>query len=205
MKILLRDFSVYITCSVMILGIIGLPSIIRSSSLSLSLSYTSNPYQLVFAQQAPSPSGQQQQQNRPNILLIVSDDFGWSDIGAFGSQISTPNLDSVDHHIGGIGSMYELIAANQKGKLGYETWINNRVVTVAELLRAAGYHTYMSGKWHLSGSRFENGTWPHDRGFEKDLTLLNGGGNHFGGFPELPLEKVQFAENGKMIPSIRMG
>ena len=114
---------------------------------SLSLSYTPNTYRLVFAQQAPSPSGQQQQ-NRPNILLIVGDDFGWSDIGAFGSQISTPNLDalakdgkiltnyhtipvcssarvslltSVDHHIGGIGSMYELIAANQKGKLGYET------------------------------------------------------------------------------------
>jgi arylsulfatase A-like enzyme len=69
----------------------------------------------------------------------------------------------------------------KKGKPGYETWINNRVVTVAELLRDAGYHTYLSGKWHLAGAHFENGTWPHDRGFEKDLTLLNGGGNHFGG------------------------
>jgi hypothetical protein len=58
----------------------------------------------------------------------------------------------------------------------------------------------MSSKWHLAGSNFENGTWPHDRGFEKDLTLLNGGGNHFAGFPESPLEKVQYAENGKEIP-----
>jgi arylsulfatase A-like enzyme len=158
--------------------------------------------------------------------LIVGDDFGYSDIGAFGSQISTPNLDAlardgkilmnyhtisvcsparvslitgVDHHIGGIGSMYELIAQNQKGKPGYETWINNRVVTVAELLRDAGYHTYLSGKWHLSGNNFENGTWPHDRGFEKSFTLLNGGANHFKGFPEVPVERVAFAENGKMV------
>jgi arylsulfatase A-like enzyme len=83
-------------------------------------------------------------------------------------------ITGVDHHIGGIGSMYELIAQNQKGKPGYETWINNRVVTVAELLRDAEYHTYLSGKWHPSGNNFENGTWPHDRGFEKSFTLLNG-------------------------------
>jgi arylsulfatase len=225
MKALLHDFSIYIMCGIMILGLIGLPSIIRSSSL-LSSPYTPNLYQLAFAQQQSPPSGQQQQ-NRPNVLLVVGDDFGWSDIGAFGSQISTPNLDGlakdgkiltnfhtvpvcsparvalltgVDHHIGGIGTMYELIAANQKGKPGYETWINHRVVTIAELLRDAGYHTYLSGKWHLAGSHFENGTWPHDRGFEKDLVLLNGGGNHFGGFPESPLETVQYAENGIKIP-----
>jgi arylsulfatase len=165
--------------------------------------------------------------NRPNILLIVGDDFGYSDIGAFGSEISTPNLDAiahdgkiltdyhtapvcsparaalltgVDHHVGGIGSMFELIAQNQIGKPGYETWINNRVVTVAELLRDSGYHTYMSGKWHLSGNHAESGTLPSDRGFEKSLTLLNGGANHFNGYPDVPLEKVTFAENGKVIP-----
>jgi hypothetical protein len=127
---------------IMILGLIGLPSIIRSSSLFSSSYNTPNPYQLAFAQQPPS-GHQQQQPQRPNILLIAGDDFGWSDIGAFGSQISTPNLDAlakegkiltnyhtipvcsparvslltgVDHHIGGIGTMYDLIAANQKGK-----------------------------------------------------------------------------------------
>lgn len=164
---------------------------------------------------------------RPNILLLLGDDFGYSDIGPFGGEISTPNLDTlakdgkiltnyhtvpvcsparvalltgVDHHIGGIGSMYELIAQNQVGKPGYETWINNRVVTVAELLKDAGYHTYLSGKWHLSGAHFENGTWPFNRGFEESLTLLNGGADHFGGFPDSPAEKIQYSENGKAIP-----
>ncbi len=165
--------------------------------------------------------------DRPNIMMFIGDDFGYSDIGAFGGEIATPNLDAlaaegkilsnyhtvpvcspsrvalltgVDHHIGGIGSMYELIARNQIGKPGYETWINDRVVTVAELLRDSGYHTYLSGKWHLSGHNFTSGTWPHDRGFEKDLALLNGGGNHFNDFPEPPLEPLKFAENGKAIP-----
>jgi arylsulfatase A-like enzyme len=164
---------------------------------------------------------------RPNILMIVGDDFGYSDIGAFGGEISTPNLDAlakegkiftnyhtipvcsparvslltgVDHHIGGIGTMYELIAQNQIGKPGYETWINNKVVTVAELLRESGYHTYLSGKWHLSGNHDENGTLPYDRGFENSLTLLNGAANHFNGFPETPVEKITFAENDKVIP-----
>lgn len=164
---------------------------------------------------------------RPNILMIVGDDFGYSDIGAFGGEISTPNLDAlanegkiltnyhtvpvcsparvelltgVDHHIGGIGTMYELIAQNQVGKPGYETWINDRVVTVADLLKDAGYHTYLSGKWHLSGNHDENGTLPHDRGFEKSLTLLGGAANHFNDFPEPPIEKVTFAEDGNIIP-----
>jgi arylsulfatase A-like enzyme len=120
-------------------------------------------------------------ENKPNFLVIVGDDFGYSDIGAFGSEISTPNLDAiakggkvltnyhtaptcsparvalltgVDWHVGGIGTMYELIADNQVGKPGYETYINDRVVTVAELLKDAGYNTMMSGKWHLSGQMY---------------------------------------------------
>ena len=104
-------------------------------------------------------------QKRPNILAIMGDDLGFSDIGSFGSEISTPNLDQlskestiftnyhtnpvcsparvafltgVDNHIGGIGTMYENIAPNQVGKPGYETYINNKTVTIAELLRDAG-------------------------------------------------------------------
>lgn len=168
-----------------------------------------------------------EQDIRPNIMLFIGDDFGYSDISAFGGEISTPNLDAlandgkiltnyhtvpvcsparvslltgVDHHIGGIGSMYELIAQNQIGQPGYETWINDRVVTVAQLLNDAGYHTYLSGKWHLSGDHFQNGTWPYDKGFEQSLTLLNGGANHFNLFPEVPLEKITFADNDKIIP-----
>ena len=190
--------------------------------LTLTLSLTAipslNTNNFVYAQ-APD--------KRPNILMIVGDDFGYSDIGTFGGEISTPNLDAlakegkilsnyhtnpvcsparvalltgVDHHIGGIGTMYELMADNQKGKPGYETYINNRVVTAAELLKDSGYHTYLSGKWHLSGHADENGTLPYDRGFEKSLTLLGGGANHFNDFPFPPIEKVVFAEDDKIIP-----
>jgi arylsulfatase A-like enzyme len=144
--------------------------------LTLSLAVIPSFKTLVFSYAQPittttgSGGGQD---TRPNIMLFIGDDFGYSDIGAFGGEISTPNLDNlakdgkiltnyhtvpvcsparvalltgVDHHIGGIGSMYELIAENQIGKPGYETWINDRVVTVAQLLKDAGYHTYLSGK-----------------------------------------------------------
>jgi arylsulfatase len=184
---------------------------------------TATSTQIAFAQPSATDTGV----NRPNILMIVGDDFGYSDIGTFGGEISTPNLDAlakegkilsnyhtnptcsparvalltgVDHHIGGIGTMTELIADNQKGKPGYETYINNRVVTVAELLKDSGYHTYLSGKWHLSGHADENGTLPYDRGFEKSLTLLGGAANHFNEFPNPPIEQVIFAEDDKIIP-----
>lgn len=194
-------------------------------TLSLALIPSFKTFTFSYAQ--TTAGGLDDLDTRPNIMLFLGDDFGYSDIGAFGGEISTPNLDNlakdgkiltnyhtvpvcsparvalltgVDHHIGGIGSMYELIAENQIGKPGYETWINDRVVTVAQLLRDSGYHTYLSGKWHLSGNHFENGTWPYDKGFEQSLTLLNGGANHFNDFPETPLEKITFAENDKIIP-----
>jgi arylsulfatase A-like enzyme len=191
----------------------------------------SNINQIGLAQESDnvtSLAGIQSDRNAPNILMIVGDDFGFADIGAFGgTEISTPNLDAlanegkvltnyhtvtvcsparaamltgVDHHIGGIGTMYEIMAENQVGKPGYEGYLNDKVVTVAELLRDSGYHTYQSGKWHLSGGHLENGTFPSDKGFEQSLTLINGGANHFNGFPELPLEKITFQENGKIIP-----
>ena len=195
--------------------------------LTLSLAVIPSFKTFVFSYAQPTTDEQDDMDTRPNIMLFIGDDFGYSDIGAFGGEISTPNLDNlakdgkiltnyhtvpvcsparvalltgVDHHIGGIGSMYELIAENQKGKPGYETWINDRVVTVAQLLRDSEYHTYLSGKWHLSGNHFENGTWPYDKGFEQSLTLLNGGANHFNDFPEIPLEKITFAENDQIIP-----
>ena len=140
---------------------------------------------------------------RPNVLLIVVDDMGYSDIGPFGGEIRTPNLDSLaksgmiftdfhtaptcsptrsmllsgtDNHLAGLGSMGEFLAPNQKGKPGYEGYLNQRVVSIAELLRVAGYFTCMSGKWHL-GEGIEQD--PSRRGFQKAYALLPGGASHF--------------------------
>jgi len=139
----------------------------------------------------------------PNILLIVADDLGYSDIGAFGGEISTPSLDKLaakgvvlsnfhtaptcsvsrsmlmsgmDSHIAGLGNMAETVADNQLGKPGYEGHLNSRVDTIAEVLKSIGYHTYMSGKWHL-GMQPEQS--PSNRGFEQSFALLFGGGSHF--------------------------
>lgn len=110
---------------------------------------------------------------KPNILLVVADDMGWTDLGSFGSEIETPNLDALaqrgvkftdfhtsvscsptrsmmlfgtDNHIAGLGNMGELLTAEQKGKPGYEGYLNKCVVSLAEVLRDNGYHTYMAGK-----------------------------------------------------------
>jgi arylsulfatase A-like enzyme len=140
---------------------------------------------------------------RTNILLIVVDDMGYSDIGPFGGEIRTPNLDALakfgmvlsdfhtsptcsptrsmlmtgtDNHLAGLGSMGEALAPNQNGKPGYEGYLNDRVVSIAELLQRAGYFTCMSGKWHL-GEEVEHD--PVRRGFHKAYTMLQGGASHF--------------------------
>jgi arylsulfatase A-like enzyme len=148
------------------------------------------------------PESDQSADARPNILLIVADDMGYSDVGAFGSEIATPNIDAlateglmltqfhvspncgptrgammtgVDPHRAGMGGNHEVAAANQKGQPGYEGYLRKDVVTIAELLRDAGYHTYMTGKWHL-GADSNN---PASRGFEKSFALLNGAASHW--------------------------
>ena len=142
-------------------------------------------------------------EGRPNILIIVADDLGYSDLGAYGGEIGTPNLDALsrsgvlftrfyssptcsptramlltgtDHHLAGLGTMAGDHTPNQQGQPGYEGYLNFRVVTVAELLRDAGYHTYMTGKWHLG---LEEETGPANRGFERSFALLPGGAGHF--------------------------
>ncbi|EPR11792.1 arylsulfatase [Sphingobium indicum IP26] len=143
-------------------------------------------------------------QRQPNFLVIVADDLGWSDLGAFGGEIQTPNLDAianagvrftgfhtaptcsptrsmllsgVDNHQAGVGSMAETLQPNQIGQPGYEGYLNDRVASIAELLHQGGYRTLMSGKWHL-GLTPERG--PAARGFERSYALLQGLGNHFG-------------------------
>ena len=142
-------------------------------------------------------------ESRPNILLIVVDDMGYSDIGPFGGEVNTPALDSLaesgirftdfhtsvscsptrsmllsgtDNHYAGLGTMKELLAPNQIGQPGYEGRLNDQVVSIATLLRDAGYATSMSGKWHL-GEEIDSD--PYNRGFQQVYTMLNGGASHF--------------------------
>jgi arylsulfatase len=149
---------------------------------------------IAFAQSAP---------RQPNIVIILGDDLGFADMGMFGSEIPTPNLDAlardgvrftnfythasssptrsclltgVDTHLNGLGNMSEWTAPNQLGRDGYEGNLNDRVVTLPQLLKDAGYHTYMVGKWHLGK---EPTQIPAARGFERDFTLLDGMGSYW--------------------------
>jgi arylsulfatase A-like enzyme len=142
---------------------------------------------------------------RPNFLVIVADDLGFSDIGAFGGEINTPNLDRLayaglrftdfhsapacsptramlltgtDHHVAGIGTMLEVGLPGFQGAPGYEGYLNDRVAALPELLRDAGYLTLMSGKWHLGHTLDRS---PAARGFERSFALLPAGASHYGG------------------------
>ncbi|EEQ34438.1 putative arylsulfatase (type I) [Microsporum canis] len=147
--------------------------------------------------------------SRPNFLVIVADDLGFSDAGCFGGEIKTPHIDSIardgvrfadfhaaaacsptrsmllsgtDNHIAGLGTMNENQTEFQRGKPGYEGYLNDRVAALSELLQDAGYQTLMSGKWHLG---LEPDRTPHARGFDRSYSLLPGAANHYGWEPQL--------------------
>jgi arylsulfatase len=177
---------------------------------------------------AQDPLQTGQKNKRPNILLIVADDLGYSDLGCYGGEIKTAVLDNLaqqgvrytdfcvsptcsvtrsmlltgtDNHIAGLGNMGELNAPNQMGKPGYEGVLNQRVVTVASLLRNNGYHTYMAGKWHLG---LEPDQIPHARGFERDFSLLVGGGSHFNDAWDIEwqIPKAPYTEDGRPVEKL---
>ncbi len=142
---------------------------------------------------------------RPNILLIVADDLGYTDLGCYGSEIRTPHIDAlassgsrfssfctaptcsparamllsgVSAHLSGFGTMAGDWAENQKGKKGYEGYLNFDIVPFSQLLKDAGYHTSIAGKWHMANqSKIEQ--WPVNRGFTRSFCLMRGAGGHF--------------------------
>lgn len=146
----------------------------------------------------PTPNLQADETKRPNIVIIMADDMGFSDIGCYGSEIRTPNLDRLAAHglrftqfyntgrccptraslltglyphQTGVGHMVD-----DRGLPGYRGFLNDRCVTIGEVLGAHGYATYLSGKWHVGERRPH---WPVDRGFQKSYSLVSGGTNYF--------------------------
>lgn len=135
---------------------------------------------------------------RPNIVVILADDMGYSDLGCYGSEISTPHIDSMAtrgirfthfyntsrccptraalltglyQHQAGVGHMIQ-----DSGFPGYEGRLNDKCVTIAEALEPAGYYRVMSGKWHVGEHRPH---WPLDRGFEKYFGLISGANSYW--------------------------
>ena len=164
---------------------------------------------------------------RPNILLIVADDLGYSDITPFGSEIATPTLDAlareglmftgfhvlptcspsrsvllsgVDNHRAGLGTMGEMKTPEMEGNPGYAGYLNSEVAALPEVLKAAGYHTYMAGKWHLGS---EQATIPFARGFEETFILVQGGGSHWSDRkPQTPGREMIYRRNGEVVESL---
>jgi len=154
-------------------------------------------------------------EKRPNIVLIMNDDMGISDLGCYGSEIATPNLNRLatgglrfTHfyncarccpsraslltglypHQAGIGHMVQ-----DRGFPSYQGYLNNRCMTIAEVLRRGGYRTYMAGKWHVGEKRPH---WPLDRGFDKYYGLISGASNYF----ELSRGRVMARDNTPIKP-----
>lgn len=149
---------------------------------------------------------------KPNIIIILADDMGWSNIGCFGGMIETPNLDrlartgvrfsqfysaarccpsraclmtGLSPHESGVGHMTfkrignkpSVIEERMQMPYAYRGWLGESVPTLPEMLRNAGYSTYMSGKWHLGSS--DQATWPKQRGFDRFYGFLEGTSDYF--------------------------
>ena len=164
---------------------------------------------------------------KTNILLIVADDMGFSDISPFGGEVLTPTLGKLanegimltnfhvlptcspsrsvllsgtDNHMAGLGSMEELKTPKQLGKPGYEGYLNNTVAHLPQVLFNAGYQTYLSGKWHLG---FEKEHWPSNKGFAETFTLLPGGGSHWADRKPLsPPQIMNYVRNGELVKNL---
>ncbi|MBC7519656.1 MAG: sulfatase-like hydrolase/transferase, partial [Sandarakinorhabdus sp.] len=148
---------------------------------------------------------------RPNIVILLADDWGFTDVGAFGGEMKTPNIDAlaaggvrfsnfhvagscaptramlqtgVSSHRAGLGNMPETIPPEHLGKPGYDAQFNDHVVTIAQRLRSAGYRTYLTGKWHLGHTPDK---LPTGRGYDRAFALSQSGADNFENKPNLLL------------------
>ncbi|MCJ8165959.1 arylsulfatase [Pontibacter sp. E15-1] len=152
------------------------------------------------------------QKSQPNIIVILADDMGYSDLGSFGSEIRTPHLDALAEgglkmtqfynasrccptraslltglypHQAGVGHM-----VNEREQPAYRGMLNEECVTMAEALKEGGYTTYMAGKWHLN-ARLEH--WPLKHGFDRYFGMLDGANSYFGNRPYRPNQTLTYA------------
>ena len=166
-----------------------------------------------------------QSTNRPNIVLILIDDLGLTDLQSYGGEISTPNINALskegmlfsnyhttpecapsramlltgmDNHNTGIPMIPEVMPWKYRDIPGYEGYLREDALTLAEILKPAGYKTYMTGKWHLAFGGEETAALPYNRGFDKTFILDATGGNNYSNHSYLPyyLESPWF-KNGE--------
>jgi arylsulfatase len=164
---------------------------------------------------------QKQKDQRPNIILIMADDMGYSDLGSYGGEISTPNLDRLANEGIRFREFYNnaicaptrasLITGQYPHRAGigffdvnlglpaYQGYLNKQSLTFGEVLRSAGYSTLLSGKWHVGRDSL---SWPNQRGFDQFYGLLGGAANYFNDYP-MPLggreAPVVLVENNKRL------
>jgi arylsulfatase/uncharacterized sulfatase len=177
---------------------------------------------LALALGAPAPGLTKTAPNAPNIVLVVIDDGGYTDLGAYGSEIATPNIDAlaargarfsnfhaspmcapsramlltgVDSHTAGIANLPESTPDEHRDVAAYRGRLAKNVTTVSTLLQNAGYHTWMAGKWHLGHGPDD---LPNARGFDRSFALDATGGDNYQKRPYLPLYKTaDWFEDGK--------
>lgn len=160
------------------------------------------------------------QDKKPNIILVMVDDMGYSDLGAYGSEINTPNIDKLAFEGIRLKEFYNnsicaptrasLITGQYPHKAGvgyfdidlglppYQGFLNKESLTFGEVLKTAGYRTYLSGKWHVGKDK---SVWPTQRGFDQFYGILGGGANYFDA-EDIPLGKpypVSLIENNQQI------
>ena len=161
-------------------------------------------------------AGSRMSDPRPDVIVIMVDDMGYSDLGCYGGEIDTPHLDSLAArgirytqfyncarccptraalltglypHRAGIGHMTSQAHANLERNMAiargaYQGYLSNNTVTIAEGLKATGYQTFMSGKWHVGSFR---PNWPTDRGFDRYYGIISGACNYWAPEPSAQL------------------
>src|SRR5689334_20484485 len=192
---LIDVFTVRVEVSAMVKRVLCAAFCILAASASVTL-----------GQEAPGQQSRAQPaaRTRPNVIVILADDVGYCDIGCYGSEIHTPNLDALAagglrftqfyntarccpsraalltglySHQAGVGHMTE-----DKGLDGFTGDLNRNCVTIAEVLKPVGYGTYMVGKWHVTKQTKADGpkdNWPTHRGFDRYYGTILGAGNFF--------------------------